>query len=212
MINDNSPLPKNQKITAAGLAVFAVLIIILWIAQLRNNIYRPFNSPASEKQIVSEEPNSDQALKNKDTDGDGLNDYDELNIYKTSPYIEDTDSDSVNDGEEIKTDEDPNCPKGKICSGGLSDASALDDKESPAGVDNGAFSSLLDRFGAADSAAKQQAGLGGDQPDILKNIDSASLRQLLLQSGMKKEILDQISDADLMKSYGEVFGAAKAGQ
>lgn len=208
-----APFLKNQKITAAGLAVFAVLIIILWITQLRNNIYKPFNSPASEKQIASEEKNSDQELKNKDTDSDGLNDYDELNIYGTSPYLEDTDGDAANDGEETKTGEDPNCPKGKTCSGGLSDNSAdsaLGGKESPAGVDNGTFSSLLDRFRAADSAENPQAGSDSDQLNILKNIDSASLRQLLLQSGMKKEMLDQISDADLMKSYGEVFSAGTA--
>ena len=81
------PLDKNQKIAAAGLAVFAVLIVVLWVTQLKNNIYGPFNSPAGSSQIASETQTSDEALKTKDTDGDGLSDYDELYIYSTSPYL-----------------------------------------------------------------------------------------------------------------------------
>lgn len=36
-----------------------------------------------------------------DTDGDGLNDYDEINKYKTNPLVADTDNDGLNDGDEI---------------------------------------------------------------------------------------------------------------
>jgi hypothetical protein len=38
---------------------------------------------------------------NSDTDGDGLNDSDELNIYYTNPVSSDTDNDGLNDGTEI---------------------------------------------------------------------------------------------------------------
>ncbi|MDP2586375.1 MAG: hypothetical protein Q8P32_01200 [Candidatus Komeilibacteria bacterium] len=55
------------------------------------------------------------ALKEKDTDQDGLSDYDELYLYKTSPYIPDSDSDGYADGEEIKNGQDPNCPAGISC-------------------------------------------------------------------------------------------------
>src|SRR3989344_3458461 len=48
-------------------------------------------------------------LSVKDTDGDGLNDYDELYIYKTSPYLEDSDSDGVSDSAEIQKGTNPNC-------------------------------------------------------------------------------------------------------
>ncbi len=37
----------------------------------------------------------------KDTDGDGLSDYDELYTYGTSPYLVDSDSDGVSDYDEI---------------------------------------------------------------------------------------------------------------
>lgn len=38
---------------------------------------------------------------NRDTDGDGLTDSDELNVYKTDPAIADTDGDVLSDGDEV---------------------------------------------------------------------------------------------------------------
>ena len=36
-------------------------------------------------------------LSTRDTDQDGLSDFDEINIYQTSPYLKDSDSDGVDD-------------------------------------------------------------------------------------------------------------------
>ncbi len=215
------PLDKNQKIAAAGLAVFAVLIVILWMAQLKNNIYGPFNSPADSSQVASEAQTSDEALKVKDTDSDGLSDYDELNIYSTSPYLEDTDGDGLKDGEEVKAGTDPNCPKGKTCTGGLLDNSAAAPTASTSGAtvlpdaglnnltaQNENLNSLLNQFNATQPTAQttNSAGsLSSDQLGALKNIDAASLRQLLLQQGMDKATLDKISDTDLLKSFQETL-------
>lgn len=219
------PLNKNQKIAAASLAVFAVLIVALWAAQLKNNIYGPFNKPAGKNQAVSQAQTSDEALKTKDTDGDGLSDYDELNLYKTSPYLEDTDGDGLKDGEEIKNGADPNCPKGRTCSG-LEETPTAGQATSTLGASvlpnsglnnltnqNDAIkNNLLNQFGATNPtnlpAPNQQnsaANLNNDQLQALKNIDAASLRQLLIQKGMPKETLDKISDEELMKSYSEVL-------
>jgi hypothetical protein len=43
---------------------------------------------------------------NKDTDGDGLEDYKEI-VYQTNPNELDTDGDGIFDGEEIKQGLDP---------------------------------------------------------------------------------------------------------
>lgn len=225
------PLDKNQKIAAAGLAVFAVLIVVLWVAQLRNNIYGPFNAPAGSSQVaqtgLDDQAAKDAALKAKDTDGDGLSDYDELNIYKTSPYLADTDGDGLKDGDEVKAGTDPNCPKGKTCGQGLLDntAPAQDASTSgatvlpDAGLNNlnnqsNTLNSLLNQFGATQptgqsSAPASGAALTSDQLNALKNIDVASLRQLLLQAGMDKATLDKISDTDLMASYSETFNSGQ---
>lgn len=42
-----------------------------------------------------------------DSDGDGLTDYDETNIYGTDPNDPDTDDDGVNDGDEVERGTDP---------------------------------------------------------------------------------------------------------
>lgn len=204
------PLSKNQKIAASSLAVFAVLIVVLWVAQLRNNIYGPFNGKTSGKQIATQSQNSGEALKNKDTDGDGLSDYDELNIYSTSPYLADTDSDGFKDAEEIKNNADPNCPAGQTCVGGPLDNAA----SSTPGAADDTLNTLLNQFGATNPAnqpasANISADLNSDQLNALKNIDAVSLRQLLLQSGMPKETLDKISDADLMRSYQETLATGQ---
>jgi len=201
------PLNKNQKIAAAGLAVFAVLIIVLWAAQLRNNIYGPFNSGTAGNLATTEATDQTEALKNKDTDSDGLSDYEELYVQKTSPYLADTDSDGLSDSAEIKNNTDPNCPQGRTCATGL--------VEETGGANNtasGTLNSLLDQFGMSGQQTSGttnlpagQAGLNSDQVNALKNIDAASLRQLLIQAGMPQATLDKISDADLMKSYGETF-------
>lgn len=204
------PLSKNQKIAAASLAVFAVFILALWFAQLRSNIYGPFNGSAGQNQLTADEQNSDEALKAKDTDADGLSDYDELNVYNTSPYLEDSDSDGYKDKEETEKNFDPNCPQGRTCSEtGLIEESGSDQASSTPASSNNTLDNLLNQFGATAPATTGSAGLNSEQMDILKNIDAASLRQLLLQAGMDKAVLDKISDAELMKSYGETFGAGQ---
>jgi hypothetical protein len=48
-----------------------------------------------------EENSSEEVLKNLDSDGDGLNDYEELYVYKTDLYNPDSDSDGLNDYNEV---------------------------------------------------------------------------------------------------------------
>ena len=42
-----------------------------------------------------------------DSDGDGLNDYEEVNDYDTDPNDADTDGDGLNDGQEVDSRTDP---------------------------------------------------------------------------------------------------------
>lgn len=45
-----------------------------------------------------------------DTDGDGLSDYEEVNIYGTDPFDPDTDKDGMSDGDEVKAGRNPKGP------------------------------------------------------------------------------------------------------
>lgn len=55
------------------------------------------------------------ALKTKDTDHDGLSDYDELFYYKSSPYLFSTAGDGVSDGTKVAKGENPSCAENTTC-------------------------------------------------------------------------------------------------
>ncbi|KKS34546.1 MAG: Ig domain-containing protein [Parcubacteria group bacterium GW2011_GWC2_42_12] len=222
-IDDSSAKPplnqvsKNQKWAVAGLAVFAVLIVILWSVQLKNNIYGPLNgqAPATNEQAqIDSQTANDLALKNKDTDSDGLSDYDELNIYKTSPYLADSDSDGLADGAEVKNGADPNCPVGRTCAAtepvgnSANPPTSSSDTLNNLSNQSAALNGLLNQFNATNPAAGADSGTGdltAEQKQALEGMDAASLRQLLIEAGMDKQTLDQISDTDLMQSYSETL-------
>ncbi len=54
--------------------------------------------------------NKIERLKHKDSDHDGLSDWEELYFYGTDPYDPDTDDDGVDDGEEVFLGRNPNGP------------------------------------------------------------------------------------------------------
>lgn len=75
---------------------------------------RVLSSPSQPSFVIFNLPD-DAILKGRDSDGDGLNDFDELFIYNTNPYDRDTDKDtSINpnytDGYEINHQLNPNDP------------------------------------------------------------------------------------------------------
>ena len=82
--NRGRNLSKNQKVAVTVLAVLAVAVIIGWMVQLKKSINSPFayNPPeTSESTSTCEGPECQEALKTKDTDGDGLTDWDELCLW-----------------------------------------------------------------------------------------------------------------------------------
>jgi Bacterial TSP3 repeat len=55
-------------------------------------------------------PSQSPAPQPKDTDGDGLSDDDEKNVYRTNPNRKDTDRDGRDDGSEVKNGTNPRVP------------------------------------------------------------------------------------------------------
>jgi len=211
-------LNKGQKIAVVVLAVFAVAVFGMWLVQFKKSISEPFTYKGKDAAGThSNMPlqDSEESLKNKDTDGDGLSDWDELYFYKTSPYLEDSDSDGFSDKQEIDNDKDPNCPAGRDCySVGIvdGDKSVVDAGEKEQDVSS--LNSLLNQFNVDASESVQgtggTAGLAPDKASDLEalfgsDMNAATLRQLLLEYGMNKEMLDKISDEQLMQSYREMM-------
>lgn len=194
-------LGKGQKIAAFLLVVFAIFVVGMWSLQFRNSITQPFaykgNLNNNTQNSALSQKGSEEDLKNKDTDEDGLSDWDELYIYKTSPYLEDSDSDGFSDKNEIDSENDPNCPTGRDCYGINSVES-----ENVNTLNTDLINQLNLNAGTGSKSQNQDKVL----QDILSGqTDATGLRQMLLDAGMEKEILDQISDEDLLKSYQETL-------
>ena len=150
-----------------------------------------------------------ETLKLKDTDGDGLSDYDELYVYHTSPYIKDSDSDGIDDGVEVKNGTDPNCPQGKDC--GIPAPINLPNTNGSTPLD------LLnispdDLLGTGTNANTVLPPLSGTTGNILEATPEnvGQIRQMLKNQGLTDDILSAIDDATLIKMYNDSIAAAQA--
>lgn len=216
MIDKENKLKTGQKLAAGVLAVFGVFIIIIWAFSFKNAIYGPFQYDEITKAEICPGGNCEESaetdLFNKDTDKDGISDWDELNIYRTSPYMEDSDSDGYNDKEEIEAGFDPNCPQGINCS--AFNSFLTEDREES--LENNfleqpdfeLLNSLLIQEGI--EGGLEMNGVQFEEEEQLQNVlagasNADQLRKLLLEAGMDKEVLDQISDEILAESYQEVL-------
>jgi len=168
------------------LVVFGFIAIYFGVWYIREQITVPFEPVVStNEESTATNANSEQAksLRERDTDGDGLNDFDELSIYETSPYISDSDSDGLNDNIEIAGGTDPNCPKGQTC------GRVLTNTTNTQAVDE-LFSDLL----PAETPATD-----------FSNFSVGELREILKDAGVAAEEVDKISDEELLATYQEVL-------
>jgi len=183
-------LSKEQKIGFVLLLIFAVLAIGLGVLQIRNTMYGPFALNKSIPVTLKEEINTPESLQYRDTDMDGLNDFEELYVYSTSPYLADTDSDGIGDKQEIERGKNPNCAEGKEC----------------AGIVNSA-----DWTGVSTTINVAVPDPGDPPMDLNVALkDPAQIRQMLLQVGADEKLLQNVSDADLIKLVDEMMMASSS--
>jgi hypothetical protein len=170
-------------------------VIFAWMWQTNNVIKNATKIRITDKASNSSQQLSEvESLKFLDTDKDGLSDYDEIYIYKTSPYLEDSDSDGLPDAQEVTNGSDPNCPVGKKCIEEVIVASST-----PSSVKaSSTVQSLL-------SGQSDPTQGGSDVSGLLLSgsMDAATLRSVLKEAGMAEEVLSQISDEELMTVFNE---------
>jgi hypothetical protein len=166
-------------------SVLGLSALVLGGIQLQRTVKDPFSLVKNQTNSAKPEEVALLELQAKDTDGDGITDYDELYTYNTSPYIADSDSDSVSDKDEVNRGTDPNCPEGKSCG-------VLTNTNSAANINTVTNTSSTNTAAAATSATADQ------------------LRQALIASGVSKTELDAVDDATLLENYQTVLAEEAA--
>lgn len=90
---------------APKIAFLGLLTAGLFLQSCRSNEPEPEPDPLTLEYLMSL---SDEELMARDSDGDGLSDYDEIYVHETNPLSPDTDEDGLTDYEEINEyDTDP---------------------------------------------------------------------------------------------------------
>jgi len=201
---ENKSLSKTQKTGFVLLLIFAILTIGLGGLQLRNTIYSPFviklSGTDSSLQLLNDEQTRLQSI---DTDHDGLNDWEELNYYTTSPYLPDTDSDGLNDKTEIDSGDNPLCAKGESCESDSAESTLVNEPITSAIAEGG-----VTPTGIINSSGLSGFTENGDEFSALMSAlnDPPKLRELLLTSGsITAEQLSKIDDATLVKTAKELL-------
>ncbi len=172
---------NNHRVWWSLVLVVSFLGILVGSWRIIKNIKSPFqlsDNILPNDLSVKTELDKLVELRQKDSDQDGLSDYEELYIYNTSPYLQDTDSDGYPDKVEIDTGNDPNCPAGENC--------------------------LLEEEGGKLASPVPSQGNKDEVMDFFQ-LDSASLRALLIDQGMDPEVLNAVDDQTLQQLYQEAL-------
>lgn len=189
---------EGHRLAISIVAAASAVMIAFGFLSIGKYVKQPFEPKGGRFVSLDErEAEAEAALKLKDTDADGLTDYDELRIYHTSPYLEDTDSDTYLDGAELKSGDDPSCPRGQVCqssSAYVAPAAKLDPNDALMGAPT-----LLDPSTLAGTTS------GVDATSILTQFDADKVRAVLKSAGMSEAQLSKITDEQLRQIYDEAL-------
>ncbi len=205
---------KRHKIGLLLLTLAMIAIVSVWVIKLRSDIVTPLyasRDTQATNQISNQEAQTQSELQAKDTDSDGLNDWDELNVYKTSPYLADTDSDTFNDKQEIESGNDPTCPQGQTCAVTTTPTTSTEQDA----FNNPALSNLLDQSAPSTitpvtTPTTSSTTLSAEEKKALRDAfgnstDPKVLRQLLIQAGMDTKVLEALSDEQIVATFNEMI-------
>jgi hypothetical protein len=216
-------LARDQKISAGILGVCGIIAFVLSVERIGASINDPFtiskstfeSSKAALDGLDTAQRDED-AARRRDTDGDGLSDYDEETFFQTSPYLRDTDGDGSPDNAELALGQNPNCGPGGACVTGAIDVSGLASSSAPFLFTNGGNNSA-DEFlasfqrGINTSKASISGTTGSTSTDLEPTLvrDADEIRKALRESGeIDEEDLARITDAQLLQLYDDAVAQA----
>lgn len=192
-------ITTRQKLAVAFLLSFTFLMIGMAAYSMRSNLRESLAYGGEQKKITDVEggaTSTDEYLKERDTDKDGISDFEELKAYNTSPFLPDTDGDGVNDADELKNGTNPACPEGQNCS----NRSGIFNAESGTGASSTEMAGNGQQAVFTDEQLKQLQQLGqlADVESQLNNSGLAAGTSSLSQSGSKAgaDLVNSLSSAD----------------
>lgn len=213
-----SKMNKEKKIAFIALILCALFLFFYSGTRVLDGINAPFRGSVEElkknkdmlKDPVAEE---ERLAKRVDTDGDGFSDWEETNVYHTSPYLWSTAGDDVPDNVKIALGANPLCKLGEKCTAASQVRMNLPSTTLPFVPEdesevNQEVGSLI--FGTSPAAQQlqgtaEQAGVDFNLRDQIPK-DPAVLRKALLTSGkVTQEDLDKITDEQLLKMVDEAI-------
>ncbi|MFH2063021.1 MAG: hypothetical protein ABIJ46_02590 [bacterium] len=210
---DRPTLTAHQKLGLGVIVVIGLTTLIFGMFQLRRSIFDPLSRDGGIDLKTPEQIEEERiaALKAADTDQDQLSDYDELYLFRTSPFLSDSDSDGLADGVEVARSSDPNCPVGKVCRQVSSNTSVSSDSGStgsnttsaPPNVspDEATILQAMERvFGDINELTPEKMN------DRLQTLSPEALRSFMLEIGVPQQMLDQADDATLRQLLMETMG------
>ncbi|MFA5021370.1 MAG: hypothetical protein WC517_04950 [Patescibacteria group bacterium] len=170
--------PHREKFNSLLILLIGLFAVVIGGVSMWLNLANPFADIIRKGQeqaaaLAVKQQAELAILQSKDTDKDGLSDYDETNKYDSSPYLKDSDGDGVDDKAEVDRGTDPNCPEGQNC-----------------------FSSG-DQSASSDSVPSMQTAVGN--PTV--TITADYIRQIMKQNGATDEQLSLLTDDELMAEY-----------
>ncbi len=183
--------PKRmEKFLSGGIIFFGLAAIVLGFFQIKYNISDNVRIKADSIAYSDGLPDDLLGLKNIDTDGDGISDYDEIYIYGTSPYLPDTDGDGISDYDEIMMGTDPLCHNiNQNCFAAWQPEGGELASDIPFSPD---YESMPESFMPS---AQMSAG---------------ELRSLLINAGMSSQQLSNFSDSELLRMYQNLLSESGA--
>lgn len=182
---------REQKVGYAVVIGCGLLAVLFGGFYLFKHLHSPFVITYTGNRLLTGDDATAAAIaaeKAKDTDSDGVNDYDEFNIYGTSAYIADSDDDGVNDGAEISAGTDPACAPGETCERGNEDI-------------EGASGLGAEAEAEAAAAAAQYEALKAS----LRNLSTEEIRTLLIDSGAEEAKINAMTDDEVRALYDQVL-------
>jgi len=191
---------REEKAGFAFITVTASLAIVLGLLYTVRHVASPFDLHYTGPEYIStadRQAREVEAQKTQDTDKDGLSDFDELYVHKTSAYLADTDSDGLSDAVEISSGTDPNC-KGDTCDGGLNNAYNIRTGTVPI------FDTPTDTTSVMSLDPTVASNELNAQLDEISNLSPSEIRTLLVSSGMSESELASLSDDQLITMYKSV--------